>query len=277
MSIISENISKAMLLFDALSAYGIKYVSDPYNPYSEVSGKKEAIDSVKYPREVLEPKNKTGDCDDGSALYAALLENVGIHTMLVDVPGHVDVMFDTGIHSNSFEQMCLPADKYIIVGESIWLPVEVTMYGKPFASAWQEGLSEYHKWQEKGQLKLVDVHQAWEEYQRTHPSSDPPEITVPTLAKMDEQVLADIQQMRQLQDDYLLTLEQGVQGTPGDLAQRNRLGITYVGLNEYQKAEEQFQQIFTIAPDDAATHNNLANLYVISRCSKVMGNFLCGE
>jgi len=262
-NVISENISLACLLFDALSAYGIKYVSDPHNPYSEISGKKEAIDSVKYPREVLNPKNKTGDCDDGSALYAALLENVGIHTMLVDVPGHVYVMFDTGIHSNSFEQMCLSEDMYIVSGEVIWLPVEVTLYGKPFVSAWREGLSEYHKWQGKGELKLVDVHQAWEEYQRTHPPTTPPEITVPTLAEMDEQVLFDVQQMQGLQNDFLLALEQGVQSTPDALALRNRLSITYVGLNEYEKAEEQFQQIITIAPDNAAAHNNLGNLYLM--------------
>jgi len=260
---ISKNISKAVMLFNALNAYGIKYVPDPYNPYSEVSGKTEAIDSVKYPREVLNPKNKTGDCDDGSALYATLLENVGIHTMLVDVPGHVYVMFDTCIHSNSFERMCLAEDMYIVLGEAIWLPVEVTMYGKSFISAWQEGLSEYHKWQETGQLKLVDVHQAWEKYQRTHPPTTPPEITAPALAKIDEQVFLDVQQMRQLQDDFLVALEQSVQTTPGNLAQHNILGITYVGLNEYEKAEEQFQQIINIAPDNAAAHNNLANLYVI--------------
>jgi len=263
MNVISENISKAMPLFNALSAYGIKYVPDPYNPYSEVSGKKEAIDSVKYPREVLNPKNKTGDCDDGSALYAALLENVGIHTMLVDVPGHVYVMFDTGIHSNCFERMCLPEDMYIVLGDTIWLPIEVTMYGKPFTNAWQEGLSEYHKWQEKGQLKLVDVHQAWEEYQRAHPTFEQPKITVPTSTEMDERVLEDIRQIQKLQNNFLLALEEDVQTTPDDLVQRNRLGITYVGLNEYEKAEEQFRQIITIVSDNAAAHNNLANLYVI--------------
>jgi tetratricopeptide (TPR) repeat protein len=262
-SIISDNISKAMLLFDALSVYGIKYVPDPYNPYSEVSGKEEAIDSVKYPREVLDPRNKTGDCDDASALYSALLENVGIHTMLVDVPGHVYVMFDTGVHSNSFERMCLPEDTYIVEGDVIWLPVEVTMYGQLFQRAWQEGFSEYQKWQERGQLELVDVHQGWEEHQRTHPSLPVPEIKAPALPMMDELVLSDIGQIRQSQDDFLLALEQDVQTTPGDLAQRNRLGITYVGLKEYGKAEDQFQQMVTIAPDNAAGHNNLANLYVM--------------
>jgi Flp pilus assembly protein TadD len=42
------------------------------------------------------------------------------------------------------------------------------------------------------------------------------------------------------------------------------LGITYVGLNEYGKAEEQFQQMVSLAPDDAAGYNNLANLYIIA-------------
>ena len=260
---ISKNVSRAMWLFDALSAYGISYISDPYNPYSKISGEEAAIDSVKYPREILNPKNKMGDCDDGSALYSALLESVGIHTMLVDVPGHVYVMFDTGVHSNNFERMCLPEDRYIVEGESIWLPVEVTKYGEPFASAWQEGLSKYHKWKEKKQLELVDVHQAWKEYQRTHPSLPTPEITVPVLAEMDQQVLSDADQMQQSRDDFLLALEQDVQSMPTDLDQRNRLAITYVELDEYEKAEVQFQQMITISPDNAAAHNNLANLYVI--------------
>lgn len=262
-SVISENVSKALQLFDALSAYGIKYVPDPYNPYSVISSKKEAIDSVKYPREVLDPKNKTGDCDDDSALYAALLENVGIHTMLIDVPGHVYVMFDTGVHSNSFEQMCLPDGMYAVEGETIWLPVEVTMYGKPFTIACQEGLSEYNKWKGKGQLNLVDVHKAWEEYQYARPSIPAPEITLPSLTEMDQQVLSDIQQIQQLQNNFLLALEQGVQRTPEDFTQRNSLGITYVRLKEYEKAKEQFQLILDSAPDNAAAVNNLGNLYVI--------------
>jgi len=47
------------------------------------------------PRETL--RLRTGDCDDLAVLYAALLENVGIDTALVDVGDHVLTMFDTGL------------------------------------------------------------------------------------------------------------------------------------------------------------------------------------
>jgi tetratricopeptide (TPR) repeat protein len=172
-------------------------------------------------------------------------------------------MFDTGVHSNNFERMCLPEDKYIVLGESIWLPVEVTKYGEPFVNAWQEGLSEYHRWKESGQLEVVDVHEAWAEYQSTHPSIPIPEVIAPMLVKMDTQVISDIQQMENSRDDFLLALERDVRGEPTDLDQRNNLAITYAEIGEYEKAKEVFEQILGVDPDDAAAHNNLGNLYVI--------------
>ena len=159
--------------------------------------------------------------------------------------------------------MCLSEDMYVVYGDTIWLPVEVTLYGKPFINAWREGLMEYWKWREKGELKLVDVHKAWLQYQRAHLLTPISEMTVPTLTEMDEQILQNTQQIKRLQDDFLMALERGVQTTPDDLAQRNRLGITYVGIGKFENAEKQFQQILTMAADNAAAHNNLANLYVI--------------
>ena len=263
--IISENISTALLLFEALNTYGIRYVPDPYNPYSKISGKKGAIDSVQYPRAVLDAKNKTGDCDDGSALYAALLENVGIHTTLVDVPGHVYVMFDTGVHSNSFEKMCLPEERYIVKDETIWLPVEVTLYGEPFNRAWEEGLSEYQKWRAQNRLKLVDVRQAWREgYQRTRPLTSPPDIIAPKLGEIEKRIQEMKRQIAQLQNDFLLAVEQDVEAAPDAVAQRNHLGIIYAWRNAYERAKEQFDEIIAREPDNAPAHNNLANLYIMA-------------
>jgi len=210
MEVISGNISKAIQLFDALGSYGVRYVPDPHNPYSEISSRRKTIDSVKYPRETLDPGDRTGDCDDLSVLYSALLENVGIHTVLVDVPGHVYVMFDTGVHKNSYERMCLPEDMYVVMEETIWLPVEVTLCGGSFVRAWFEGLSEYRRWQEKGRLELVDVHRAWKEYEPAHPPSYVSEISVPASEGMDRRVLEDVRKIRRLREDFLRTLERRV-------------------------------------------------------------------
>ncbi len=73
MQLINKKISQAMQLYNALNGIGVKYVPDPDNPYGATN-----IDSVKYPRAILDLNGtKTGDCDDETALYAALLESVG--------------------------------------------------------------------------------------------------------------------------------------------------------------------------------------------------------
>src|SRR5262249_13199108 len=83
----NRNVAFPSALCEALGRMGIAYVPDPNNPYETVSGATKAVDTVSYPRQTL--ARRTGDCDDTSVLYAALLENVGIRTELVDVPGHL--------------------------------------------------------------------------------------------------------------------------------------------------------------------------------------------
>ena len=70
-----------MVLFEAVKKHGVRYVADPNNPYSRVHQEQSAVDNIQYPAEVLQ--RKSGDCDDLTALYCSLLENVGIPTALV--------------------------------------------------------------------------------------------------------------------------------------------------------------------------------------------------
>jgi len=90
-----SSIVYARAIYAALGVYGLSYIVDPSSPYQEFSGNTARVDYLQYPRDTL--ARKSGDCDDLSILYAASLENIGISTALIDVPGHVFIMFNTGV------------------------------------------------------------------------------------------------------------------------------------------------------------------------------------
>ena len=102
-AIVYDNLLRAMELFDALAARGVRYVPDPENPYGGIIPGRPVLDTVRLPRETL--RLRTGDCDDLAMLYAALLQNIGIDTAIVDLFDHVFVMFDTGLTARSVGQL----------------------------------------------------------------------------------------------------------------------------------------------------------------------------
>ncbi|MFW6293995.1 MAG: hypothetical protein ACOC7V_16970, partial [Spirochaetota bacterium] len=50
-----------------------------------------AVDFLQFPRQTL--TYSSGDCDDLTALYIALLESVGVDTAFITVPGHIYAAF----------------------------------------------------------------------------------------------------------------------------------------------------------------------------------------
>ena len=81
----------AMILHEALCAYGMAYATDPSTPYSEYSTDQTTVDFLQFPNQTLEYKG--GDCDDLSILYCTLLESLGIETAFITVPGHILAAF----------------------------------------------------------------------------------------------------------------------------------------------------------------------------------------
>lgn len=130
--IINEKISTAAQIFNALGKYGIRYQVDPHAPYAQVQRE---LDTIQYPFDLL--TSKQGDCDDTTVLFASLLEFCGIRTAFVDVPNHIFLMFDTGIHENDRLKLCVQEDRYVIKDHHVWLPVETTKFGESFMEAWR--------------------------------------------------------------------------------------------------------------------------------------------
>jgi len=196
-----RNLQTAMRVFNALGEYGITYVPDPNNPFATMSEEREAVDQVQYPRQLL--GSRTGDCDDTSVLYCALLENLGIPTAFLDGPGHILMLFDTGLHARNAQTLALDESFYVVRGERVWIPVETTMVGRPFMEAWAEGAAIWGRWKENPQARFAEVQEAWQVYQPALPAGEAPAYNPPTAAAVDGRVRADMDTLGVWQKTYL--------------------------------------------------------------------------
>jgi hypothetical protein len=83
------NMSRAMIIFNALKAYGMKYRPDKVTPYPTLADTSQGalyrLDTIQYPGELLMKDDRAGDCDDLSVLYAAMLQYAGLPTALSPV------------------------------------------------------------------------------------------------------------------------------------------------------------------------------------------------
>ncbi|HMB01757.1 MAG TPA: hypothetical protein VKS21_12285 [Spirochaetota bacterium] len=141
-SFLPESLEKAMQIYNALQVYGINYVHDPNSAFSKE--KENLIDSIQYPVETLQLK--TGDCDDTSVLFCSLLESIAIPTAVIDIPGHIFMMFNTGVAAANAELVSADPGDYIIKEGQVWIAVETTLINKGFFRSWQEGMKEFNKW-----------------------------------------------------------------------------------------------------------------------------------
>jgi hypothetical protein len=171
-----KSIVYARVIYDALGVMGVSYIEDQ-TPFHEFSENTAIVDYTQYPREVI--TRKSGDCDDLSMLFAAAQENIGIETALVDVPGHVFVMFNTGITEKERSLLGFPDELLVLYQGTAWIPIEMTMVGSSFTRAWRKGAEEYRDWLAKGKTEIISIHKAWEQFKPvTLPPADGKTIKV---------------------------------------------------------------------------------------------------
>jgi ligand-binding sensor domain-containing protein len=162
--IVNKNILRAMLMFEGLNALGVKYAPDANTPFHRARGDVVALDNIQYPFELMQ--SLLGDCDDNTVLYCSLLENLNIPTAFVDVPGHILMMFDSGIPSNRSLGTLLPNSMFVEHRGSLWVPIEVTVLGEGrlFFDAWELGAKTLSKIDTSLPNALVVVSDAWSVY-----------------------------------------------------------------------------------------------------------------
>lgn len=255
-----SRIEDAMAIYAALSP--IAYLPDPNMPYKKIAEKKVVVDKVQYPRETL--KYKKGDCDDLSVLYASCLEAVGIRTAFVFVPGHIFIIFNTGISYRNKELIGYDETSYIVRNNYIWLPVETTKLNNSFVAATKEGMAEYKRWLSK--IEIIDVQKGWERFAPVAlPPVDFPWKEDKELAE--EKLKEEIATLKAYKKEGLnllvTTLSKRIEEFPYNLGFRNRLGIIYGKEGELDLAEREFKSGLEKNKLHPSLLNNLGNIHLL--------------
>jgi tetratricopeptide (TPR) repeat protein len=257
----NRNIGFASAIFNALSVAGVAYVPDPNNPYRAMAETPHAVDTVHYPRETL--ASRSGDCDDTSALVAALLGNVGIASKVVDVPGHMFLMFDTGVHERNRSALGIDEDMYVISDDGVWIPIETTAVGKGFPEAWRIGAESYASWAGRGRLELVDVAASQLQYEPSElPAVDVAPVSL-DLAKLGEMTAEDIDAISGWRETHLAARYGDVDKAPeASGAALGEVAHVYFLAGRLEDARAKLEEVSRRDPTSALAHNNLAVLCV---------------
>jgi len=250
-----ETVFQAMLIFDAIGAYGVKYVIDPTTPYEIFSEKPNVVDYVQYPIETL--KLKTGDCDDHVVLYAAMLQSIGISTALIDFPGHVLLMFNTGVPVEEAFKVSPDISLILTRDEYVWVPVEVTMYGESFFEAWKKAIEQYLR-TPKDKKYIINIEDAWKKYAPvTLPLSEwiP---SIPASDKIESILKIDMNSQKSFKISYIKhRYAELIESGNLDYRDRNRLGIIYARTLLFEKAIESFKEALQLKQNYLPAHINL--------------------
>ncbi len=255
---LNAQVVSAMTLFNALSAYGIRYVIDPSNPFSSL--KADQVDYVQFGRETL--RLKSGDCDDLSVLLSAALENLGVETAVLDVPGHVLMMFNTNLEPKNSNLISAQNDLVVIYNGSVWVPVEATMIANSFAEAWAEGARKYYQYLKQDKLEVIPLKQAWQDFQPVTLAPSPYELKLPDpdrvrdLIAREQKILLE-KSLERVVESYRAIIA----NDPDNENAHMQIAIIYAKYGLYESANAELDKILQKNQNNSAAYNNRGNIY----------------
>ncbi|MGZ3237201.1 MAG: tetratricopeptide repeat protein, partial [Burkholderiaceae bacterium] len=249
----------AAAVFNAMGAIGMTYIQDPNDPYQVVKGNTNVVDYIQFPRETLE--RKSGDCVDFVGFYMTALESMGIVTRAIEVPGHMLMMFSTGISADADGYTM--DDLYVIHEGKLWIPVETTLVGKSFVKAWEAGSANYHKWVGKD-LTILNVEDEWQTYK----PATLPDATWKTIDISREAI------EKLYPNEYMSMLKislqtktrrymQAIASNPTDVDAHLQLGIIMAKAGDLKEAMQYFDRTLSFDPKNAAALNNRGNIFML--------------
>lgn len=251
---VNEKLLTALLFWEALGDQGVSYQADPVSAYSAVKSTQNLVlDTVQFPRKTL--KLKSGDCDDLTALFATLFESAGLHAALLDYPGHIAVMFDTG--ETDANAVGLPEESLIKYNNTFWVGVEVTMVGKSLYDAIVYEADLYRK--SAADVKVIDVRTARDEFEPvTLPDTESDKYASAALAGRVKEAIGALTAARY---EYLKKYYGNIlRETPDDIEANLTLGIYHAEYKAFAAAAGCFEKVLAKEPFNAAALNNLGNL-----------------
>jgi len=259
---LNEKLVAAMTFFSSLTAAGTKYVIDPNTPYTSL--RDDQVDYVQFPRETL--KLKSGDCDDLSVLISAGLENLGIETAFVEIPGHLLMMFNTGLAESEMGLISQDSSLLVIRNGQVWIPIESTMVNASFTEAWAEGARKYQQALTDNNLGIIDLKQAWQQYKPVTLRKAGYSIEIPGRNRADELInTAQNQLLSKSINRLILPYQSMIASNPQNIQAHMQIAILFSRYGLYDDAQLSFDALNEIAPDDSAVHTNQGNLYLLQK------------
>jgi len=257
---INERISKAMTVYNGLSAYGIQYLVDPNTPYGKLGATQ--LDTIQFPRETL--RQRSGDCDDLSILLAAALANLGIETAILDVPEHLLMMFNTGVPEAQQDSISLHDEALAIIDGEVWIPLEATLIATSFTEAWAEGARKYHNFGKQDKLKIMPLATAWETYP---PVTLPPaefSLTIPSAAQLGDKInkewgILSVKALERQVHPYRLMLSLD----PSNIQAQMQIAVVYARNGLFEQAIAELEDIRSKDANNVAALNNLGNIHFL--------------
>lgn len=230
-----DALLKAMIIHEALSAYGLAYARDPMTPYAEFSKDRTALDFLQFPNQTLAYKG--GDCDDLSILYSALLESLGIETAFVTTPGHILVAFRLeGDEASALSGFCSRGD-FIIREGDVWVPVETTCLRGGFLRAWRLGVQGWADAEADGAAGFHPVHEAWELYEPVGFAGAEVSVGLPGEDAVLAGFEAELVKLTKRETETATAQLRGwIAEKPEDPALANRLGVLYARYGMFEEA-----------------------------------------
>jgi tetratricopeptide (TPR) repeat protein len=184
--------------------------------------------------------------------------------VLLEVPGHLFMMFNTGLPALESSLISQDDGLLAIHGNQVWIPLEATMVHASFTEAWAEGARKYHQALADNNLGIIDLKQAWQQYQPV--TLQKAAFTLPLPEPQRTRLLvgtARNQLLGKSIDRLILPYQVMLTNNPQDIAARMQIAILYSRYGLYDEAQQAFDALAELAPGNSAVHTNQGNLYLL--------------
>jgi tetratricopeptide (TPR) repeat protein len=264
---VDDNLRAAIALHEALSLYGIKYWADPKGSYETISKSKTDVDYLQFPAQTLQLK--TGDCDDLSILWSALLEASSVSTAFVTVPGHIFVAFQLDMTQEEAKKRPLAQEDLIYAKSGVWVPVEVTSIKDGFLKAWQAGAKEWRDASARGAPGFDTFAEASALFAPVGFSSSSASLALPTDTAISAAYKAELKKLvdREIATQ-LAALQAEIAKSKDKPEPLNKLGILYAKYGLTDQADTQFAAALKLSEYYVPALMNLGSLYYLKGDAK---------
>jgi len=270
----SDALQAAIQIYYALGELGIIYQIDPTSPFTAAQDNPQIVDSISIPRDTL--VRLTGDCDDLTAVYTALLETLGIETAFITVPGHIYAAFNTGVPSKDFRKVHSDKSMTLSIDGTLWVPVEITLIGTDdFLSAWRIGMMEFAAVADTPELRhVIKTREAQEIFRPVGLVETDLGLQYGSKAEIVKNFKRD---MDKLIDNVIADYKEAASNSKRK-RDFNKLGIISAQFGRIATAEEAFNSALSLDRNYLNPQINLGNLYYMEEeYQEALRNFLGAE